>query len=326
MSVAREITRLQGAKADLKTAIEGKGVTVPSATKLDGYADLVDDIQTGGGGASVTSISAVYTPSTTVFLSTNLSELYDDLVVTATIGTSLQVIVSSDEYALSGTLAVGTNTITVSYGGKSTTFSVTATEVYERKTYIESDGNCYIDLGFTPDQRCEITVDYMSLKQSGSAYQAILGATPLTDGTLTKALVVALQIYSANTINWACTTNGSNTTTTSSYWNYQERKTATIYCMNPSLSIDGTSISNTMLNPLNTTLNANMYLFARNSGGAGVVGMATGRCYSFTATCHLVQFRDCVPVRKLSNGEYGLLDLVFGVFYGASGSGTLTGA
>lgn len=50
MSIATEITRLQTAKADLKTAIEGKGVTVPSATKIDGYADLVDSIQTGGGG------------------------------------------------------------------------------------------------------------------------------------------------------------------------------------------------------------------------------------------------------------------------------------
>ena len=49
MSVASEITRLQNAKADLKTAIEGKGVTVPSSTKLDGYADLVDSIQQGGG-------------------------------------------------------------------------------------------------------------------------------------------------------------------------------------------------------------------------------------------------------------------------------------
>lgn len=50
MSVASEITRLQNAKADLKTAIEGKGVTVSSSTKLDGYADLVDSIQQGGGG------------------------------------------------------------------------------------------------------------------------------------------------------------------------------------------------------------------------------------------------------------------------------------
>ena len=46
-TIAQEITRLQGAKADLKTAIEAKGVTVPSATKIDGYATLVGQIQQG---------------------------------------------------------------------------------------------------------------------------------------------------------------------------------------------------------------------------------------------------------------------------------------
>lgn len=50
MSIATEIQRLQTAKADIKTAIEGKGVTVPSTTKLDGYATLIDSIETGGGG------------------------------------------------------------------------------------------------------------------------------------------------------------------------------------------------------------------------------------------------------------------------------------
>lgn len=49
MSVASEITRLQGAKADLKTSIEAKGVTVPSATLISGYASLVDQISGGGG-------------------------------------------------------------------------------------------------------------------------------------------------------------------------------------------------------------------------------------------------------------------------------------
>lgn len=49
MSVATEITRIQGAKADLKTSIEAKGVTVPSATLISGYASLVDQIQTSGG-------------------------------------------------------------------------------------------------------------------------------------------------------------------------------------------------------------------------------------------------------------------------------------
>lgn len=50
MSVTSEITRLQNAKADLKTAIEGKGVTVSADAKLDAYPALVESIQQGGGG------------------------------------------------------------------------------------------------------------------------------------------------------------------------------------------------------------------------------------------------------------------------------------
>lgn len=48
MSVASEIQRLQGAKSDLATAIAAKGVTVPAATTIDGYATLVNQIQAGG--------------------------------------------------------------------------------------------------------------------------------------------------------------------------------------------------------------------------------------------------------------------------------------
>ena len=47
MSVADELTRIQGAKADLKTAIESKGVTVPSSALIDDYPDYVDAIQQG---------------------------------------------------------------------------------------------------------------------------------------------------------------------------------------------------------------------------------------------------------------------------------------
>lgn len=47
MSISTEITRLQNAKASIKTSIESKGVTVPSSTKLDGYSALIDTIQTG---------------------------------------------------------------------------------------------------------------------------------------------------------------------------------------------------------------------------------------------------------------------------------------
>ena len=45
MSVQTELDRLNAAKNSLKTAIEGKGVTVSDSTKLDGYGDLVEQIE-----------------------------------------------------------------------------------------------------------------------------------------------------------------------------------------------------------------------------------------------------------------------------------------
>ena len=47
MSVQSEITRLNTAKSDIATAITNKGVTVPSSTKLDGMAALIEGIETG---------------------------------------------------------------------------------------------------------------------------------------------------------------------------------------------------------------------------------------------------------------------------------------
>ena len=71
------------------------------------------------------SISAVYTQSGTVYDTDTLESLRTDLVVTAHMndGTAQTV----ERYTLSGTLADGTSTITVSYGEKTTTFNVTVT-------------------------------------------------------------------------------------------------------------------------------------------------------------------------------------------------------
>ena len=49
MSIQTELTRLTNAKAAIKTAIEGKGVTVPEATLLDGMTSLIESIEAGGG-------------------------------------------------------------------------------------------------------------------------------------------------------------------------------------------------------------------------------------------------------------------------------------
>ena len=75
---------------------------------------------------TVVSISAVYTQSGTVYDTDTLDSLKTDLVVTATYDDSTTGVVTA--YALSGTLEVGTSTITVSYSGKTTTFTVAVTE------------------------------------------------------------------------------------------------------------------------------------------------------------------------------------------------------
>ena len=49
MSIQTELTRITNAKAAIKAAIEGKGVTVPDAALLDGMATLIESIETGGG-------------------------------------------------------------------------------------------------------------------------------------------------------------------------------------------------------------------------------------------------------------------------------------
>lgn len=52
MSIQTELARLTNAKAAIQSAIEGKGVTVPEGTLLDGMAALIEGIEAGGGGCT----------------------------------------------------------------------------------------------------------------------------------------------------------------------------------------------------------------------------------------------------------------------------------
>lgn len=63
MSIQTELARLTNAKNAIQTAIEGKGVTVPSGTLLDGMAALIDAIEAGGGGNIV---AGSFTPTSDI--------------------------------------------------------------------------------------------------------------------------------------------------------------------------------------------------------------------------------------------------------------------
>lgn len=102
--------------------------------------------------ANLSYITCVYTQSGAVYDTDTLNSLKTDLVVTAhyTNGTTATV----TAYTLSGNLVAGTSTITVSYGGKTTTFNVTVTHAtrdttadiaYSDKVLVHNNSEPYYD-------------------------------------------------------------------------------------------------------------------------------------------------------------------------------------
>ena len=53
MSIANEIIRLQLAKESISRSIENKGISIPDGTRLNEFADFIDNISIGGHGGVV---------------------------------------------------------------------------------------------------------------------------------------------------------------------------------------------------------------------------------------------------------------------------------
>lgn len=106
-------------------SITANGTYNASTDNADGYKKVVVNVS-GGGGLSVSSISATFTQGDNVVYNTaTLNDLKPYLEVVATWSDSVQETVT--DYTLSGTLTTGTSTITASYRGKTATFTVTVT-------------------------------------------------------------------------------------------------------------------------------------------------------------------------------------------------------
>lgn len=159
----------------------GNGECVITATAGDLSATCAVTVS---GFATLESISAVYTQSGTVYDTDSLDSLKADLVVTATYSDTSTTTVPSTDYTLSGTLAVGTSTITVVYHGQTDTFSVTVTEsvvpsIYRQVPYVASIGsnNPLVNTGVTPTSSGAIYVEIglMFTAVSGSAIYMIGG-------------------------------------------------------------------------------------------------------------------------------------------------------
>ena len=105
--------------------------------------------------STLVSISAVYTQSGTVYVTDTLNDLKSDLVVTAHYDDTTTETIDAAYYSLSGSLTGGENTITVSYNGKTTTFTVDVTRyvlydyLYQSVAYEGTAQLEYVDTGLT---------------------------------------------------------------------------------------------------------------------------------------------------------------------------------
>lgn len=128
--------------------------------------------------AELESISAVYTQSGTVYDTDSLDSLKADLVVTAIYGDGTTQTVPAESYTLSGTLTAGASTITVSYAGKTTTFTASVTQASDVTPQLSS---------FTPANTSKVGVEVANntiqvyTKTNGS-YQGVYASFTTEEG------------------------------------------------------------------------------------------------------------------------------------------------
>ena len=84
MIIQTELSRIINAKAAIKAAIEGKGVTVPEATLLDGMAALIDSIEAGGGNFAVGTFTTTDDITSDVVINHNLGVKPKFIIVLST--------------------------------------------------------------------------------------------------------------------------------------------------------------------------------------------------------------------------------------------------
>lgn len=178
-SLKEEISQLSGLSEEVKVALLQitQKVAYVDEHGQDYYDDLYNALYPP---ADLVSISAVYTQSGTVYDTDTLDSLKADLVVTAHM--SDQTTRTVTEYTLSGTLTEGTSTVTVAYGGKTTTFSVTVTAKGKSDMDGWTDGVSYTDLTIVQNEYCQaITGNFMSYNGwDRTGYVPCNGASTIT--------------------------------------------------------------------------------------------------------------------------------------------------
>lgn len=176
----------------------------------------------------------------------------------------------------------------------------TTIETYTRLTYIECNGQQYINTGYIVQEDDVLEMDFIRTSSS-SADKAIFGASDGTNG-------IWFSCYS-NYLYYRFGHTSSDNATAVSYKVVMQKG-----------NVDAGSVSETI--GFTAMPDAPLYLFARNSDNTRVtmLGYFKSRCFKITKQTgeEVMELHAC---KRDRDGKVGMLDIVSGTFYTNSGTG-----
>lgn len=181
----------------------------------------------------------------------------------------------------------------------------TPLETYTRLTYIECNGQQYIDLGYVVKEDDVIESNFI-LTKVASADHFLFGTADANNG-------LWYELYS-NTA-YARFGNTSSTSVSSSAYKYSVR------LEKGSVQI-GTGTTSLGYNAMPTTP---INLFAGRSSAGDAYSYGYYRCTKFRITDGNGVVMDLVPAKRDSDGVVGMLDLVSGTFYASAEESFIAG-
>lgn len=270
--------------------------------------------------ANLSSISASYTQSGTVREGASVETLRSDLTVTAIYENGTTEIVTS--YTLSGELTEGPSTVTVMYGGKTTTFTVSVTGMlpseYQKVEYIQSTGTQYIitDIRGNDNNYLKYEIKFYHGAQATSAEDLIYGAQSAS------TLRANYEIGFSNTANRLYAYSSSSAEIIDQIVNGTVCDlTVTFSSSSPYATMkltDGTKV----LTSEKTTANSLTGNETISILGHMTAAHCRARIYSLKAYNSSGLFMNMIPCYRKSDGEIGMYELVTSQFFTNNGTGT----
>lgn len=182
---------------------------------------------------------------------------------------------------------------------------------YQQVEYIESTGTQYIDTGVYPDINTKIELEAMSTTTSTeNKWYQITGT--ITSYHHQSGIQAAFNPQSSLiSLDYGTAGAGNRTVPTNIRFN--------VIMANNANYIDG--VQQTQSGTFSGTAEYSLWIFSLNYAGNPYYTY-TGRIYSYKIYQNGELIRDFIPVKRNSDGEAGLYDVVNDVFYTNAGTGT----